>query len=95
MRSGELVILTHGDLRIIRTDAAGRRRERILPAAWLSATLEERPGRSPCLMLSGHGHRVEIATDLGEAERRDLACALRDALHRLRNPVFDNDVLKS
>ncbi len=95
MRAGERVILTHGELRIIRTDAAGRRRERSLPAAWLSATIEERPGRSPGLMLTGHGHRAEIATDLGEAERRDLGRALQDALHRLRNPVFDNDVLKS
>ena len=94
MKSGELVILTPRDLRIVHTDGAGRRRERTVPVAWLSATIEERPGRSPALMLTGHGRREEIAADLGEAERRDLGQALQATLHRLRNPVFDNPILR-
>jgi uncharacterized membrane protein len=94
-RAGELVIMTTRDIRIIRTDGMGRRRQRILPVAWLSAQIEERPGRPAALMLTGHGVRQEIATDLGEAERRDLAAALQAALHRLRNPVFENDVLRT
>ncbi len=94
MKAGELILLSPHELRIIRTDAAGRRAERRLPAAWLAARLEDRPGRSPALMLTGHGITEEIATDLGPAERKDLAQALQSALHRLRNPVFDNPVLR-
>jgi hypothetical protein len=30
---------------------------------------------------------------LGEAEKRDLSVALAGALHRLRNPRFDNPQL--
>ena len=94
MKAGELILLSPRELRIIRTDAAGRRAERRLPAAWLAARLEERPGRSPALLLTGHGVMEEIATDLGPAERRDLAEALQTELHRLRHPVFDNEVLR-
>ena len=31
---------------------------------------------------------------LGEAEKRDLAACLTRALHRARNPVFDNPQLR-
>ena len=44
MKAGELILLSPREVRIIRTDAAGRRAERRLPAAWLAARLEERPG---------------------------------------------------
>ena len=94
MRAGELILLTHASLRIIRTDPAGKRRELVLPPAWLSAGMEERAGRAAALMVRGQGRSVEIATALGEGERRDLALALNEALHRLRNPVFDNPVLR-
>jgi uncharacterized membrane protein len=95
MKAGELILLSPHELRIIRTDAAGRRTERRLPAAWLTARLDERPGRSPALMLSGHGVMEEIATDLGPDERRGLAEALQAALYRLRHPRFDNEVLRN
>ena len=95
MKAGELILLSPHELRIIRTDAAGRRAERRLPAAWLTARLDERPGRSPALMLTGHGVMEEIATDLGPDERRDLAEALQSALYRLRHPRFDNEVLRN
>jgi hypothetical protein len=39
--------------------------------------------------------REEIATSLGEVEKRDLWEALRDALHRLRSPRFDNPQLRA
>jgi uncharacterized membrane protein len=45
-------------------------------------------------VLTGRGVREEIGAELGEAERRDLGAALDAALHRLRNPVFDNAVLR-
>lgn len=94
MLAGEVILLTPAALRIIRTNPAGERRELVLPPAWLSAGMEERPGRAAALMLRGQGRAVEIAASLGEAERRDLALALNEALHRLRNPVFDNPILR-
>jgi uncharacterized membrane protein len=57
--------------------------------------LEEKPGRVPGLFLSTRGRREEIARVLGEPQKRDLAEALRDALYRLRHPIFDNPQLKS
>ena len=89
-RASELVLLTEHELRIIRTNPKGQRHERRLPTAWLNVTLEERPGRAPLLLLTGHGHRETLAAELGEPARRDLAAALAKALHDLRNPVFDN-----
>lgn len=92
-RASELVLLTEDTLRIIRTDRAGRRHECQLPVGWLNAVMEEPPGRVPRLLLVSRGLREEIAASLGEAEKRDLWSALRDALHRLRNPHFDNPQL--
>ena len=34
--------------------------------------------------------REEVARALGEEEKRELAAALAEALHRLRHPVFEN-----
>ena len=45
-------------------------------------------------MLSRHGVSEEIGRALGEAEKRDLAASLARALHRARNPVFDNPQLR-
>ena len=56
--------------------------------------MEEPPGRVPKLLLVAHGVREEIAVTLGEDEKRDLWAALREALHRLRNPQFDNPQLQ-
>src|SRR5271157_1369993 len=89
-RAGELILLSEGSLRIVRTDRHGRRAERVLPVGWLNATLEQRPGQVPRLLLVAHGVREEIATALGEAEKRELSAALRGALQRLRSPSFDN-----
>ena len=87
-RASELILLSEYALRIVRTDRRGRREERVLPVGWLNAMLEEPHGRVPRLLLVAHGMREEIATTLGEAEKRDLWIALHDALHRLRNPRF-------
>ena len=93
-RERELLLLSGGALRILRTDAQGRSSERSLQPGWLRVMLEERPGRVPGLFVLARGQRVEVATALGEPEKRDLAEALTQAVHRLHNPVFDNPQLR-
>lgn len=93
-RASELLLLSDEGLRVVRTDMRGCRAERTLQPAWLRADLEERPGRAPALWLSDRGSRMEVGAELGEAEKRDLAAALALALHRHRNPRFDNFQLR-
>ncbi len=90
----EVLLLSGQSLRILRTDAQGRNSERLLSPGWLNVTLLERPGRVPGLFLSSRGQSVEVGAALGEPEKRDLALALSEAVHRLRNPVFDNPQLR-
>jgi uncharacterized membrane protein len=92
-RAREVLSLTPRDLHITRTDENGGTSEAQLPAAWLNVVLEERPGRVPALYLTIHGRTEEVARVLGEAQKRDLAAALRAALDALRNPVFENPQL--
>jgi uncharacterized membrane protein len=94
-RASELVLLGEDSLRIVRTDPAGRRRERVLPVAWLRIALEEEPGRVPRLILRSRAGQEEVGAVLGETEKRDLALALRDALHHAHNPRFDNPQLRA
>ncbi len=94
-RASELVLLSEDALRIVRTGRAGRRDECVLPVGWLNVVLDEQPGRVPKLLLVARGVREEIAATLGEAEKRDLWSALRDALHQVRNPRFDNAQLRT
>ncbi len=93
-RSSETLTLTDRALHVVRRDHDGRELRRSLPQGWLNAVLEERPGRVPALWLVARGTREEVAAALGEAEKRDLAASLRAALHRSRNPVFDNAQLR-
>jgi uncharacterized membrane protein len=93
-RGSELVILSETELRIVRTQPSGQRTVRVLSSGWLSVSLLEREGRVPRLVLSRHGDSEEIGRALGEAEKRDLAASLARALHRARNPVFDNPQLR-
>jgi uncharacterized membrane protein len=94
-RASELVLLSESSLRIVRTDWRGRRQERTLPAAWLRVRLEDRPGRVSRLVVLARPEEEEIGVTLGEAEKRDLASALQDALSRLRRPAFDNPQLRA
>lgn len=93
-RATELVLLSENDLRIVRIDARGRRQDRCLSSAWLNVVVEEAPGKVPKLVLAARNVREEIAAVLGEAEKRDLAAALTAALHRRRNPTFENSHLR-
>jgi uncharacterized membrane protein len=90
----EILLLSDDGLRIIRSQR-GSRSEMQVPIGWLRSSLEERPGRAPALMLRGSGVAVEVATSLGESEKRDLASSLGEALVRQRNPVFDNAQLRA
>lgn len=94
-RSIEFLSLSERELRIVRTGPRGRRREKILPVAWLHAVLEEHPGQAPRLWLTARGVREQIGETLGEGEKRDLGAALSTALYRLHHPVFDNPQLRS
>jgi uncharacterized membrane protein len=93
-RASELLLLTPQGLRIVRTSPRGRVESRDLPADWMAVRLEERPGRVPALMLQLRGQAVEVGRELGEEAKRSLAEALAEALHRRRNPVFDNPQLR-
>lgn len=93
-REAELVLLTDSGLRIVRTDAKGARREVELPPHWLRVRLLERPGQVPLLTLAARGVSEEVGRCLGEGEKRELAAALDAALHRWRNPRFDNPQLQ-
>ena len=92
--TSEVLRLSGESLLIVRTDARGRRSELRLPPFWLRSFLEERPGRTPALWLAAGRRRYEVGTALNEDEKRDLAAALGAALHRLRNPMFDNPQLR-
>ncbi len=93
-RACEVLLLSDSGLRVTRIDARGQRQERVLPAAWLRVVMLERQGRAPGLFLLARGVGLEVAQALGEAEKRNLAVALREALDRWRSPVFDNPQLR-
>jgi uncharacterized membrane protein len=93
-RAAEVVVLTEAELSVVRVDPGGRRQERSISPAWLSVQLEEKPGRVPRLVLAARDVREEIGAAIGEAEKRELATALREALHLWRHPVFDNPQLR-
>ena len=93
-RREERLVLTDTGLHVVRRDLKGRQAVRRLDTAWLNAVLQDRPGRTPALLLVERGRQLEVGALLGEDEKRDLAGALRLALHRQRHPVFDNPRLR-
>ena len=93
VRANEVILLSETALRVVRTDRDGRQTQQEVSPAWINVQLQDRPGRVPGLFLAAHGTRMEIAASLGEPEKLDLAEALKAALHRWRNPRFDNPQL--
>jgi uncharacterized membrane protein len=93
-RAREFVTLTDTLLRITQTDIHGKKTSFAVQPYWLNVVLEERAGTVPKLMLVNRGRSYEIARQLGEDPKRDLAAALTRALHSWRNPVFDNPQLR-
>ncbi len=93
-RAVEVISLRKNTLEITRTDLRGRQEQISLAPYWLNIVLQERQGTVPKLLLASRGANTEIARQLGEAEKRDLAAALTRALNRWRNPRFDNPQLR-
>ena len=94
-RQTELVLLFQNAFRLVRVSFDGRRQQTTLPLRWLAVELEERAGRVPGLYVRCRDdrmalHRHEIARMLGDAEKRELATLLREAVHQLVHPEFDN-----
>ena len=92
-RARELIMLDRHELRVIRTDPRGRRQQISLPSAWLRVELEEGKG-IPHVLLYSHGRDCEVGAFLHEPDKMSLFAALRDALHRSRNPHFENPQLE-
>ena len=93
-RASELIMLDAVALTVIRTDPAGRREAVSLPSSWLRVDLDG-AGSGSHVMLSSHGRRCEVGAFLHEPEKWSLFEALSEALHRLKNPRFDNPQLRS
>jgi uncharacterized membrane protein len=89
-RAVEIITLHETRLEISRTDPRGRRETLSLEPYWLNIVLQERRGTVPKLLLASSGSTTEIARQLGEAEKRDLAKALTSALTQWRSPIFHN-----
>ena len=93
-RAVEVLALVGDQLLVRRTDTRGRREELALDAYWARVSLQERPGTVSRLLITERRRGVEIGGLLGEAERRELAVTLSEALRRYREPVFDNPQLR-
>jgi uncharacterized membrane protein len=92
-RASELIMLNDRELTVIRTDAAGRRKQISLPSAWLRVDLEAKRDSSH-VVLSSHGRACEVGAFLHEPAKLSLFDALSDAVYRVRNPSFDNPQLR-
>ena len=92
-RASELIMLNATALTVIRTDPAGRRNQVSLPSAWLRVDLHAGRG-IPRVVLSSHGRDCEVGAFLHEPDKRSLFDALSEAVHRVRNPRFDNPQLR-
>ncbi|RKK02728.1 DUF2244 domain-containing protein [Pseudoroseomonas wenyumeiae] len=89
-RAREVVRLADGRITVRRVDGRGQRTEASMDAYWAQVELTEREG----LALVRRGHRIPVGVFLSEAEKEDLAGALRQALAAYRRPSFDNPQLR-
>lgn len=92
-RASECLMLTERTLTIIRTDPAGARHRILLPTSWLRVDFQD-PDAVPHILLRSRDQSWEIAAFLPGPDKRALYDALRQALHGLRNPTFDNPQLR-
>ncbi|HQT59866.1 MAG TPA: DUF2244 domain-containing protein [Acidiphilium sp.] len=89
-KASEAIVLTDEALTITRTTPGGRRSEVRLAPGWLRVEIEEQPGSNPLVWVANREARHIVGLALGDAARRDLAGALREAIQRMRSPRFDN-----
>jgi uncharacterized membrane protein len=93
-RASELIVLSAREITVIRTDPAGRRDFISLPSAWLRIDLAAAGGATR-VVLSSHGRGCEVGAFLHQPDRMSLFEALREALHSIRNPRFENPQLRA
>lgn len=93
-RTMEVLLLTPGEFRVLRTDTRGRREEVVLDAYWARLVYRENPAHAGVLRLESRGRAVEIGRDLAAEEKMSLRDALAEALARARRPDFDNPQLR-
>lgn len=92
-RVNEMILMTVQDVTVTRTDPSGRRATFRMPTAWLRVDQVTTQGASR-LMLRARGAEREIGGFLHEVDRVSLYHALQDAVHAVRNPLFDNPQLR-
>jgi uncharacterized membrane protein len=87
-RAREIIRLYDDVLEITDISPGGQKQVTTLPPDWARVELKERPGSVPALLFRARDTVREIARQLGEAQKRDLAEALNRALVRRRSPRF-------
>ena len=92
-RASEMIMLTAHQLTVVRTDPSGRRKQDLLPVAWLRVDLDGAQG-VPRLMVRNRGQGYEVGAFLHEPDKISLFEALLTALQQVRNPYFDNPQLR-
>jgi uncharacterized membrane protein len=92
-RASELIMLNLQEFTVIQTDSVGLHKKISLPSAWLRVDLTVDRQSSRVMLRSG-GHGCEVGSFLHDPDKLSLFEALRDALHRVRNPRFDNPQLR-
>ena len=85
-RACEIIRVKEAVLEITRIAPDGRQEIVSLSPDWARVELQERPAAVPVLRLRARGAAQEIGRQLGAAQKRDLAAALKRALERRRTP---------
>ncbi len=83
----ETVELTADRLIVEKVDRRHKRRWTFQPA-WLRVSMEDPPRHHSQVTLSSHGKSLVVGSFLSPDERLDFAKALREALHRSRQPLL-------
>ena len=90
LRAFETLRLTQAVLVFERVSPAGARRRWTFQPYWLKVEFDDPPHHGSQLRLWSHGRSVTVGAFLAPLERENLATALRQALQKLKDPVFDS-----
>jgi uncharacterized membrane protein len=91
MRAFETLRLTEQVLVFERVNPTGVRRRWTFQPYWLRIEFDDPPQHGSQLRLRSHGRAVTVGAFLAPPERQNLAAALRAALHKLKNPLYDHE----